>query len=402
MKKIILLFLLAAPLGAQTPTPTASGDSPQALFDKAKALFDQKHYDEARNSLGQLVAKYPAESFVPKARLLLANLEENFTSATARFQMLSAEYEGSPEGAEAQKDLADRYYLADKYDVAAQNYQDYLDQYPKSPDLPEVRYWLGSCYLALDQAGPAAEQFKKVVDDSKDSPWAGKSRVALGNAYFKQGRYDQAEQQYLKILQDDPYYDELNLVYYKLGQTFELEKKDRQAYASYQTLMDRYPKALEVADAQARIKALAKVHPDYAAAAEGQEPSPTPQIQTPGMTPTLMASAPQPTALPTQAPEPTLLPTAVSTEAAEVAPAAPFHAQVGVFTQKAYVTKAVKSLAKLGYKAFVVSAKSDSSPYTYYKVRVGQYQTKSEAEKTAKTLSRLLKQKVIVIEDEGN
>ena len=95
--------------------------------------------------------------------------------------------------------------------------------------------------MAQDQADLAAEQFKKVVDDSKDSPWAGKSLVGLGNAYFKKGRYDQAEQQYLKILQDDPYYDELNLVYYKLGQTFELEKKDHQAYASYQTLMDRYP-----------------------------------------------------------------------------------------------------------------------------------------------------------------
>ena len=59
---------------------------------------------------------------------------------------------------------------------------------------------------------------------------------------------------------------------------------------------------------------------------------------------------------------------------------------------------------KLGYKAFVVSAKSDSSPYTYYlQVRWDNgTETKSEAEKTAKTLSRLLKQQVIVIEDEGN
>ncbi|HVM33655.1 MAG TPA: tetratricopeptide repeat protein, partial [bacterium] len=190
MKKIILLLLLAAPLGAQTPTPSA--DSPQALFDKAKGLFDAKHYQEARDSLGQLVAKYPTENFVPRARLLLANLEEDFNSATARFQMLAAEYEGSPEGAEAQKDLADRYYLADKYGEAARAYRDYIDQYPKSPELPEARYWLGSSFMALDQDDSAVEQFQKILDESKDSPWAPKSRLALGAIYFKQGRYDQA------------------------------------------------------------------------------------------------------------------------------------------------------------------------------------------------------------------
>src|SRR3984957_2323078 len=208
MKTFLILFfiLVALPLSAQTPAPTdtPSDGTPAALFDKAQELFNEKHYQEARDSLGQLVAKYPTESFVPRARLLLANLEEDFTAATARFQMLAGEYEGSPEGAEAQKDLADRYYLADKYAEAADSYRDYIDQYPKSPDLPEIRYWLACAYLAQDQTDPAIQQFQKVLNDSKDSPWVSKCRVGLGNAYFKKGQYPQAEQQYLKILQDDP------------------------------------------------------------------------------------------------------------------------------------------------------------------------------------------------------
>ena len=91
MKKTILLSLtlLATPLTAQTPTPASSGDSPAVLFDKAQKLFDEKHYQEARTSLSELVAEHPMESFVPRARLLLANLEEDFTAATARFQMLA-------------------------------------------------------------------------------------------------------------------------------------------------------------------------------------------------------------------------------------------------------------------------------------------------------------------------
>lgn len=396
-KAIFLIFLTAWVASAWAQTPIAD-DGPAALYDKAKKLFDEKHYQEARNSLSQLVAEYPTESFVPRARLLLADLEENFDSATARFQMLAAEYEGSPTGAEAQKDLGDHYYLADKYAEAVQSYQNYLQQYPQSPDRAEIRYWLGSSYWAQDEDNPAREEFQKVLDDSKNSAWFSKCRVALGNIYFKENHYDQAEQQYLKVLQDDPDYNELNLVYDKLGQTFEAEKKDRQAYAAYQTLLDRFPNALEAVDARDRMKVLAQVHPDYAAAGEAQSPEATATVtMESGATPTIAMSR-TPTLTPnveTATPTiPAIQPTAT--------PMAPFHVQVGVFTQKVYVDKAKKSTEKLGYPVFVVTAKSDSSPYTYYKVRAGNYFTRAEAEKAAKGLSRRLKQQVIVVEDQGD
>ena len=415
MKTFLILFfiLVALPLSAQTPAPTdtPSDGTPAALFDKAQELFNEKHYQEARDSLGQLVAKYPTESFVPRARLLLANLEEDFSAATARFQMLAGEYEGSPEGAEAQKDLADRYYLADKYAEAADSYRDYIDQYPKSPDLPEIRYWLACAYLAQDQTDPAIQQFQKVLNDSKDSPWVSKCRVGLGNAYFKKGQYPQAEQQYLRILQDDPAYDELNSVYLKLGETYELEKKDHQAYASYQSLLDRYPKALEVSEAQGRLAVLAKAYPDYALAAEGDTPTPgSAPLATVAAAPaaTVIEAAATATATPVVSPVPGVTPTLVVKAEDEPAPLAAsgmplaFHVQIGVFTQTVYVEKAEKSVKRFGYESFVVSAKSDSSPYTYYKVRVGQYGTRGEAEKTAKKLTRQLKQTVLVVEDPGN
>ncbi|HET9869669.1 MAG TPA: outer membrane protein assembly factor BamD [bacterium] len=390
MKKTILLLtiLAAAPALAQTPTP--AGESPQALFDKAKQLFDAKQYQEARDSLGRLVAKYPTESFVPQARILLADLEEDFSSATARFQELAAEYEGSPEGAEAQKDLADRYYLADKYAEAGEAYRDYLAQYPKSPDLAEIHYWLGCAYLAQDQSDPAIEQFKKVADGDAKAPWVSKSRVGLGNAYFKKGQYDQAERQYLRILQSDPGYDELNSVYDKLGQTFEMEKKDHQAYAAYQSLLDRYPNALEAADAKARMEALARVHPDYAEEAEGDTPTPTP-------TPVGAEPPPEPTGTPAAEAVPTLTPTVVPPARPK-----PFHVQVGVFSQKAYADKAEEAVRRAGAPVFVVEAQGNASPYPYYKVRSGDYASRAEAEKAAKKLGGLLKQQVIVVEDQGD
>jgi len=402
-KKIVLfwgLFLAPGLCLAQSPAPTATpwGGSASALFAKAQKLFQDKHYQEAKDNLNQLVSKYPMDGFVPKARLLLANLTEDFDAATAQFQVLAGEYAGQPEGAEAQKDMGARYYLADKYPEASQSYKDYLDQYPKNPDVPEVRYWLGSSLSAMGMDHDAIDQFQKVADDARDSPWAPKALVGLGNAHFNQKQYDQAEKEYLKVLQDYPYYDELNLVYYKLGQTFELEKKDRQAYASYQTLLQRFPKALEVTDSQARMAELEKIHPEY----KTPEESPTMEAAA-NPTETLAGgiSTPAPEAE-TQEPTPTAETTPVVEAEAMVPTDKPFHVQVGVFSQEIYVEKARKEIKRAGYSSFVVAAKGGDNPYTYYKVRVGSFGDRASAEKLAKKLTRKLKEQTIVVEDQNN
>lgn len=389
MKKMIRSSLWVPFLGAlclgscllPPPAPAQPAASPQddgrSLFDKAQQYFKEKDYQKAKDALNQVVAKHPLEDFIPRARLLLANLQEDFTVSTAQFKELAAEYSGREEGQEAQKNLGARYYLADKYQDAAESYKEFIDQYPKSASMPEIRYWYASSLLALDKDNDAVDQYRKVLEGSPDNPWAPKALLGIGNAYFKMKKYNDAEKQYLRILDQYHFYDELNLVYLKLAQAYAAEKKYKEAHAAYQTLLSDYPKSLEVADARDQMQALEKEHPDLPRTVEA-ESTPTPEAAPPA----------QPTATP---------PAAV--EAEEDQPSKPFHVQVGVYSKKLNVDKARKAVQKAGYVPYVVTARQEGVPYTYYKVRVGSFADRASAEKVARELARKTREKAIVVEE---
>lgn len=371
----ILVSVLFLPLMA------AQADDGQSLFDKAQKLFQEKNYKAAKDSLNKLVAKFPQGDYIPKARLLLANLQEDFTVSTAQFRELATEYSTRPEGEEAQKDLGSRYYLADKYNDAADSYKEFLDNYPKSSSLPEVRYWYASSLLALDKSQEALDEYQKVLNGAPDSPWAPKALLGTGNAYLKMKKYQDAEKQYLKILDQYHYYDELNLVYLKLGQAYESEQKWKEAHAAYQTLIQQYPQAFEVSEARGRLQELEKQHADLPRAPEAQAPEPTP-------TTAIVSVQPTPTAVPEE--EMVDMPNTISK---------PFHVQIGVYSKKFYVDKARKIVKKAGYKSYVVTVRAKDMPYPMYKVRVGNFADKASAQKLANELTKKLKEKAIVVED---
>ncbi len=372
----------------------ASAEDSQSLFDQAQRYFNEKKFKKAKDLLNQLVAKHPMEKFIPQARLLLARLQEDFTISTSEFKTLAVEYANLPQGEEAQKDLGVRYYLADRYEEAADSYREFLQDHPKSADLPEVRYWYGSSLLALDQNKDAVEQFKKVIHDAPDSAWTPKATLGLGNAYFKMQKNNEAEKQYLKILDQYPLYDELNLVYLKLGETYETERRWKEAHAAFQNLVDRYPKAFEVAEAQSRMREMEKGHPELARPLEAHPTAPTPPI--------VVLSTPSPKAgsqiFPGIQVAPAVPEGGKTASAVEFIPK-PFHVQVGVYSKKYNIEKARKALRKAGFNPYLVTVKQEAVPYTIYKVRMGNFPDRASAEKAAKAVSRKIREKAIVVED---
>ena len=390
MKKFILLLVLAAcpamVLGeSKTSTPGAT-DQLRAAFDKAEDYFKQKKYKEAKEILNPLLAKAsPLEDFVPKARLLLAKLQDDFTISIAQFQSLAAEYNNRPEGEEAQKDLGARFYLADKYSEAADSYQEFIKDYPKSSSLFEIHYWYASSLLALDKNQEAVDEYRKVLDKAKDGSWAPKSLLGMGNAYYKMRKYNDAEKQYLKILDQYHFYDELNLVYLKLGQTYEAMKKYKEAHGAYQSLVETFPKSMEVSEAKEHMRDLEKAHSDLSQVMASAQPEPTSTLVPAATQPPTLAAAPSPT------PE--------ATVKEEITASKPFHVQVGVFSKKLYVDKARKGVKKAGYNSYVVTVKAKDMPYPMYKVRVGNFEDKDSAQKLANQLTKKLGEKAIVVED---
>jgi TolA-binding protein len=376
-----------------------SGDT-KALFEKAKSLFDEKNYKECKDILGPLVAEHPMDDFIPQARLLLAKVQEDFDVSVAQLREVAEQYDDRPEGMDAQKELGDRFYLADRYEDAADAYQEYLERYEKSPMAVEVQYWLACSCSAAGKDKESIEEYKKVVDKGEKTTWAPKALLGMGNAYFKIEKFSDAENQYLRILDKYAAYDELNLVYLKLGETYELEKKWKQAYAAYQTLVSSFPKAMEVAEAQTRMTELAKTQKEVQPFVTAL-PAPT-VTATAASTP--MAEAVITATVVPETVTPTITATEPVTEEAEqevadqpVLKLTPFHVQVGVYTKKINVVKAERAIQKAGYKYYLVTIKRDA--YTVYKVRVGNFANRSTARKIARFLEKKTKEKAIVIEE---
>jgi cell division septation protein DedD len=171
-----------------------------------------------------------------------------------------------------------------------------------------------------------------------------------------------------------------------------MEKKFKQAYASYQTLTERFPKSLEVTDAKSRMEEIGKAHSELVPAV-AVTPTLSPVAETtPQATVTLTTNL---------AEEATPTPEVSKEEVVDQASLklTPFHVQIGVYTQKVNVRKAQQAVKKAGYKSYVIIIKKEGEPYTYYKVRVGNYSTKSAALKAAKILHKKTKEKAIVVED---
>jgi len=408
---LFVLLLTSFSFAESVPTPnevdsviTPVAGQTKDLFEKAKKLFDDKSYKDCKEILASLVAQHPMDDFVPQARLMLAKVQEDFDVSVAQLREVAEQYDDKPEGRQAQKELGDRFYLADKYSDAVEAYQEFLTKYKKAPEAVEVHYWMGSSYLAAGNTDKAVDEYQRVLDDGKETAWAPKALLGMGNAFFKTQKFSDAENRYLRILDQYALYDELNLVYLKLGETYEMEKKWKQAFAAYETLIDRYPKAMEVSEAQMRVDELAKLHPELKSTVTAAA-TPT-VLVTATVMPTATVAAPP---FVTATPEPTVEATAVVADATPeeaeqeetadqpVLKSTPFHVQVGVYTKRANVVKTEKAIHKAGYKYYVVTVHRDAQ--TLYKVRVGNFTSRSAAQKVANILVKKTKEKAIVVEE---
>lgn len=377
-----------------TPTPTATpAPEARALFERAQESFRAKRYKESRDRLLELIAKFPVEEIVPKSKVLLAEMEEDFEASLKELKDLAKEYKKRPEGRSALLDLIRRYYLADRYEEAAESGREFLKRYPGVPEEGEVRYWLGSSLLASDHLTDAVAEFNKALKNGDSGSWAAPTRLALGGAYLKQREYDLARRQFLRILDQYPRYGEMNQVLLKLGRSYEALDQPREARAAYLTLLERYPRSLEIAEAKERVATLEHDHPELRNQVHET-------WATPGAAPT--AAVPEAAKVPAEAPPPgrtSVTGKSPMTPATPRASAKPFRVQVGVYTVKAFAEDTMKRLKKAGYTPTLLTVPGRGAADPTYKVRAGHYADREEAKRAANLLQRRLKLPTLVVEE---
>jgi tol-pal system protein YbgF len=111
----------------------------------------------------------------------------------------------------AQPDQAEQAYQAayrdvtnGKYELAAQEFQDFLQQYPDSPRVAESHFYLGEAQFAQERYLEAAGEYSKVTTDFPASRLAPAAYLKMGRAYVQLEERSLAQKAFKTLIDKHP------------------------------------------------------------------------------------------------------------------------------------------------------------------------------------------------------
>jgi outer membrane protein assembly factor BamD len=204
----------------------------EVLFDKGKALFDKKRYDQGRKYLNFVFETYPNEKEGRQALLLVADSyfrqggATGYTEARFRYRDYLNRYPGAP-----QRDYA-RYQFSVCYDkehekpdrdqtstrAALEQYRVLLQEFPDSAYVSVARerirrltdaladheFFVGYFYVRKGAPGAALSRFTSIEQRYPD--YAGKDRLFYyeAEALKRLGRGEEASRYYSRVIEEFP------------------------------------------------------------------------------------------------------------------------------------------------------------------------------------------------------
>ena len=276
----LLLALTAACTNKKSVNPLANIGSKQpdkVLFDKAMDAMRRNRFDVARLTLQTLINTYPDSEFIARAKLAVGDswYAEGGTAALAQAEQEYSDFEiffpNMPEAAEAQLKIANIHYQQmEKADRdythakrAEDEYRKMILTYPESKLVPEAKQRLLEVQEVL-----------------------GEREFRIGHFYYMRESYPASIARLQSLVDKYPLYSKADEALYLLGQDFEkqiarirsitacdvhglprgcypegskakmIEELTKEASASYDKILTRYPMMDRAQDARARLAAL--------------------------------------------------------------------------------------------------------------------------------------------------
>ncbi len=324
LKHILGLFFLCV---FMVGTPLIAAD-----FGKAEAAYKKGDYQAARKLSQAYLDKNPKGESARQARLYLADLQQELAAAVDAYRRLIDEKAADTVARSAQKAIAERFYLVSRYSEARENYARFLELYPADKQAGEVRFWLATCYVLLNDIDKGMKLFEEVAasSDKVRKTWA---KLAIAECLIKLGRPSEAETLLKKMAGTVAAEDLGNLIYFHLGECYEKQKKVEQAAGAYRRVVRDYPSSFEMEEAKRRLELLRLENPRA------------------------------------------------------VGESLIYAVQVGAFSREDNALALAEKLKTKGYPAYAVAEKVRAGGVTLYRVRVGKYKARAEAESQARLLN---------------
>jgi len=108
------------------------------------------------------------------------------------------------DNAAAVYDQARNDYTTGKFDIARQEFGEFLKQFPDNALASNAQYWLAECYYGRQQFDTARVEFQKVVEHYPESEKVPSARVKLGLCFENLGDKTAAAAQYESVIKQFP------------------------------------------------------------------------------------------------------------------------------------------------------------------------------------------------------
>ena len=79
------------------------------------------------------------------------------------------------------------YQKGGQFDLAAEDWENFVEQFPRDPLMDKARHYAGVCRLQLKEYEKAAEHFSTVIQQNPNFELAEEARLNLGFCQFSQG-----------------------------------------------------------------------------------------------------------------------------------------------------------------------------------------------------------------------
>jgi len=90
------------------------------------------------------------------------------------------------------------------YELASQEFQDYLTRFPETPRIAEAHYYLGECHYANERYLEATGEFQRVTRDFPASRLVPAAYLKMGRAYVQLEERSLAEKAFRTLIEKHP------------------------------------------------------------------------------------------------------------------------------------------------------------------------------------------------------
>ena len=261
---------------ADRDLPTASAD--EALYWKARALFEAENYSDGIATCNTLVQTYPDSQFLQQAEFFIAESTYWQEGSASAYQSARQKYQDLLKKG-ADKVWAEKYrfgigwtYFSEAvlsegkqrnklYEQAIMIWREMIQKYPSGNYSDQAQYHQGVAQSNLKHYRQAIKTFSELLQTYESSNWRDDAQYQIGWAYYKLERYSDAVSAFRKQLQAFPASQlepkaifGIANAYFKLG-------KYTNAITEYRRVIDNFPN-LKVETGQSGVEKSFDLRPE--------------------------------------------------------------------------------------------------------------------------------------------